>query len=132
MRPLELVRKHHYQQKAKNACVPAAIRMVMSSYSEELGEQHTEEELLRLLGTSETGSMLEALNRLEELGFQAEAVPSDLTEIHLYFRLFHLEAILDPSPGPSPARGGELDACEASGANAFLPSPGRRGAGGEV
>jgi len=84
MRRLESVRKRHYQQKAKNACVPARVRMVMSSYSEELGEKHSEEDLLQLLGTSEAGSVLENLSRLEQLGFRVEVVPSNLTEIRLY------------------------------------------------
>ena len=84
MQPLELVQKKHYPQKAKNACVPAALRMVLSSFSPELGEKYSEENLLSFLGTAETGSVLENLYRLEELGFRVEVAPSNLTEIHLY------------------------------------------------
>ena len=80
----ELVEKKHHPQKNKNACVPAALRMVMSSFSAELGEKYSEESLLSLLGTAESGSVLENLSRMEELGFRAEVASYNLMEIRLY------------------------------------------------
>ena len=54
MLPQGLIKKKHYRQKDKAACIPAAIRMVISHFDETLADALSEADLMQLLGTSST------------------------------------------------------------------------------
>jgi ABC-type bacteriocin/lantibiotic exporter with double-glycine peptidase domain len=88
-----LIKKTHYRQQDKAACIPAAIRMVISHFDETLAESLSESDLMRLLGTGSTGSLLEHLPRLNQLGFEAISEESSLTELALFLHLFQTPVI---------------------------------------
>ena len=93
MPQLELIKKTHYRQQDKAACIPASLRMVISHFDETLAEALSEADLMRLLGTSSTGSLLEHLPHLSQLGFEASSEESSLTELALFLHLFQTPVI---------------------------------------
>jgi ABC-type bacteriocin/lantibiotic exporter with double-glycine peptidase domain len=87
MRTPELIEKTHYRQQDKAACIPASFRMVVSHFDAMLAETLSEADMIALLGTGATGSLLEHLPRLNALGFEAISEEWSPTELALHLRL---------------------------------------------
>jgi ABC-type bacteriocin/lantibiotic exporter with double-glycine peptidase domain len=56
----------HFQQSSDGACLPACARMVLAAY----GDERSEAELARLLGTEDFGTRARNITRLERLGYR--------------------------------------------------------------
>lgn len=61
--PVPWLQLPHFRQETPFTCTPACVRMVLSS----LGIDHSEEELVLLLGTDENGTVLTNLSALATL-----------------------------------------------------------------
>lgn len=77
----------HYRQSNPGACLPACVRMVLAA----LGDERTEEQLARVLGSYEFGTPASRVTRLTKLGYRVQFGPSSLDELRA-----HLEGGLFP------------------------------------
>lgn len=75
--PNDLPSVPHFEQSRDGACLPACVRMVLAHW----GQSHSEEELVKLLGTKVYGTPISHVKRLSRQGFLVEV--ASLTEEQL-------------------------------------------------
>ncbi len=78
--PVGSTKVPHYKQSKDGTCLPACVRMVLSTF----GDNRNEAELAKVMGGYEFGTPARFVTRIETLGYRVEYRSFELSELKAY------------------------------------------------